>query len=196
MASLLDLARESSGDNSGALRELRISGEPAAVLIFTDDSEPCRMHWESDPLFRSYVVCPGEGCPLCFLGNAPQDFALLPVLNVESGEVEVVRISRRRGPGQLLDGLLPVLARQDLADQLILIQKHPTNHRYTVTCQALPPSASRHERAIAQFIEQREAGLSLSTAFCAPSVTELLEAPRIRAKIEHIGGYQPPQPRA
>lgn len=192
MVSLIDLAKSSGGDDSAPLRELRIGGEPAIVMVFTADVEVALFHWEKDPRFNCYVICPGAGCPLCWLGNAPKDFALLPVLNCESGAVEVLRVSRQRGAGKLIDGLLPVLVRSDLADNVVVIRRDNPQSPYIVTVQPLALGASRHEDAIEQFKERVAAGLKLTSAFCAPTSAELLEAERIAKKIASRPGYKLP----
>lgn len=192
MASLFDLALATGGDDAAPLRELRLGGEPAVVMLFTADIEQSLLHWEKDPRFNCYVVCPGPGCPLCWLGNAPSEFALLPVLNCESGEVEVLRVSRQRGVGKLMDGLLPVLARRDLAENVVVIQRDTPYSPHIVTVEPLASGASRHEDAIEQFKEQVAGGLKLTSAFCAPTAAELLEAARIAKKIAARPGYMPP----
>jgi len=191
MTSLSDLANEGAGEAPSILNELRLGTEPAACLLFEDDTQEVSLHYESDPSVRSYVICPGPGCPACFLGSAPKEFGLLPVLNIESGEVEVLRVSRQRGPGALLDGLLPIVKRSDLADLLVLIRR--AGMRYSVSTQPLAEGATRHEQVIAAFQEAMQGGLRLSSAFYAPTASELAETERIRRKLDAMGGYEAPE---
>jgi hypothetical protein len=158
--------------------------------LFTRDFEPVDLHYLDVETYRCYGRCPGRGCPLCYLGIAPNKFALTPVFNIAAAEVQTLRIPSRRGIGSLFAGLQPVLSDPGVADKVALISR--TGNRYTVRAQPLAETADHGEAAIARFEEDVNAGLKLSSAFIAPAAAELAEIPSIRRKLDAIGGYRPP----
>jgi hypothetical protein len=189
MPTLFDFLNNSNDAAPNALRECRLGGEPATVLLFTAEIEQVALHWEKDPMFRCFIQCPGDRCPICYLGAASEAYALLPVLNFESGEVEVLRIPARRGPGSLGARILPLIQDPSIATKVVSISR--TDSRYSVSSRPLGEHTNHGEPAIEQFVQARESGLKLSSAFPCPTAGELAEAPRIRCKLDVIGGYEP-----
>ena len=108
----------------------RLGAEPVMLQLFTSEVEEASLHFESDSAVRSYIKCPGEDCPTCYLGSAPQLCFLLPVLNVESRQVEVRRVPPTRGSQALAAGLLPILRNKDLPDKIVHMRRD--GYRYTV----------------------------------------------------------------
>ena len=182
-----DLLGDADGAQFQRLRELRLRKEPALVVLFTDDADEVALHYEEDPEVRAYVPCPGAACPLCYIGSPPQDYILLPIVNLESRAVEVLKISKVRGPGTLRAALAPMLEDPSIASKLVFIRRVGMDYR--VESRDLPPSTSRCEDAVAAFIEARNAGLKFDSAFVHRTSAELAEVERIKRKLEIIGGY-------
>jgi hypothetical protein len=192
MPSLIDSLDGATEHDPTQINELRLREEPATVLLFTDDADEARLHYEADDAIRSYIPCPGEGCPLCGLGNSPQRVFLLPVYNIETGAVEVLRIAAKRGPGSLGALLLPHLKGSHLADKLFLIGRN--GMRYSVRTQPLAATADRGVSAIQAFLEARADGLSLVTAFPAMTAAEIADLDRVRRKLDAMGVPAPSTP--
>ena len=170
-----------------SLRECRLVPEPVMLLIFTDEVEDVSLHYESDDSIRSYLVCPGEGCPLCFLGSPPQAQILLPVFNVEAQAVQVLRVSKKRGPDSLGGNLVPHLNDPHISNKLLTLSRQ--SYRYRVESRELAENASRGTEAIAAFKTAFEAGLKLSSAFPQLGPSEIADIERVRRKLEAIGGF-------
>jgi len=191
MVDLFQLVEGVDDSQTGALRELRLNQEPAAIMAFTSDVDVALLHYEIDEAVRGYVPCPGTGCPSCFLGSAPQRFGLLPVLNVESREVEVLRIPTRRSAGSLAAALLPLLKDSDISDKVVMISRQGS--RFTARSQPLAENGDRCASAIEAFLAARKDGLKLVSAFPKLSAAELAEVERVRRKLAAVGGYVAPK---
>ena len=57
MASLLDLLGDSDDQCPQPLEEVRLGDEPVMVMLFTDDVETVRLHYESDAAVRACRFC-------------------------------------------------------------------------------------------------------------------------------------------
>lgn len=126
----------STDDHTGApIRECRLGADPVMLYLFTDEVEEAKLHYEPDDAVRSFFPCPGDGCPHCYTGAAPQEFFLLPVYNVEQQAVEVLRISKKRGPDSLGSHLLPFLKDPEIKNKVILVSR--TTNRYRVEARTL-----------------------------------------------------------
>jgi len=165
---------------------MRVGAEPVLALFFSRDSEPVRLHYESDETVQSYLHCAGAGCCICQLGAAPTRFLLLSVYSLESRAVEVLRVSEARGPGKLRTELGILQEQEDLASTLVSIARGK-NYRYTVQVRPLGEHADRGSAAIESFLRARKGGLRLSMAFLTMSPLEMAEVPRIRRKLDAIG---------
>lgn len=190
MTNLFDLIEDAGDGQATSINELRLGAEPATVIFFTADVDAAPFHFESDEPFNSYVICPRSGCPICFLGTAAQQVALLAVYNLETRAVEVLRIPTRRSPGSLATILMPLLKDPAIGDKVVLISRNRA--RYTARSQPLSEDADHGEAAIAAFVEAQKAGLTLASAFPQPTAAELAEVERIRRKLEAVGGYKLP----
>ena len=190
MISLIDFYTGSEGDANPTLSEMRLGSEPAMALLFTADAQETRLHYIGDESVRSYVVCPGTGCPACHCGVEPRQFNLLPVFDVAACAVKVLRVSARRQQDGLGPLLLPHLRDKAIASKLILISRNGAT--YTLEARLLAAHANRGEAAIKAFLDELQAGLKLETSFPRMSPEELAEVPAITAKLAAIGGWQPP----
>jgi hypothetical protein len=190
MGNLIEYFTGDDNPSQSRLTEMKLGREPAMGLFFTADTEDVRLHYVDDESVRSYVRCPGTGCPLCYCGIEPQSFKLLPTYDVEAGDVKVLRISTRRSPDSLGPLLVPHLRDPDVASKLILLRRD--GPKYGVEVRKLGPNAKRGESAIREFLELRGEGLQLQSAFELMSPVELSEVPKVAAKLEAIGGWEQP----
>lgn len=192
--SLLELLGEGDDQAPQPLVEIRLGDEPAMVMLFTHDVDTVQLHYESDPAVRSYVLCPGKGCPACHLGSSPKQYYLLAVYSVEDQRVGVIRISDVRTPDALATRLLPFLQDDDIAKKVLFVSRNGA--KYTVEARPLAEHAYQGEREIEAFEEQRKNGLDLSTAFLRLAPAEYADVERIRRKLDAVGGYEPPKVKA
>ncbi len=177
------LACGEGGD--GDVAELKLGRDPAMVLLFTTEVEQTKLHYVDDESVKAYANCPGPGCPLCQLGARPVEFLLLPVIDVQTGTVRVLRVATRRGAGALLTELKPHLNRSDSCDTVLLLSRN--GNAYNAKARTLGKSANRHEDAVAAFLKRREDGLKLDGVFASLTAEDLREVPSIRNKLDAIG---------
>ena len=187
MPNLLDYTENTDAGHESALNEHRLKKEPSMTILFTQECEEAKLHYESDEAIRSYIQCPGDHCPLCYIGSTPNTFLLLPIYCIETGEVEVLRISQKRGPGTLLGGLRPYLKDPDITDKLLMISRE--GPRYKIQSRSLDEKADRGVIEIEAFKRNYERGLKLISAFPRWAPEDLAGLDRIRKKLNALGGY-------
>ncbi len=190
---LINYYSDSSAGAPEPLTELRLGAQAAMALLFTPEAQPVSLHYIDDEAVNGYVKCPGDGCPVCYAGAKPSHFDLLPVFDVESGVVKVLRISDNRRPAGLAAKLIPHLKGEGAADKLILISK-PTRTDYSVISRPLGTDANRGEAEIQAFSEKFDNGLQLGLAFRAMTCNELAEVPKVAARLGAMGGWIQPAP--
>ncbi len=191
MKNLIDHYSGSDGAAAPALTELRLGAEPAMALLFTPDVDEVSLHYVDDDSLRAYVVCPGTACPVCYAGSKPVQFHLLPVYDIESSTVRVLRIPSNRKPEGLGAKLTLQLKSKDVANTVILLRRE--GPVYTVEARPLGPDAKRGEAEIKVFLDEVEQGLLLESAFPRMAAEELAEVPKIAKRLAAIGGWQPPR---
>jgi hypothetical protein len=111
--SLFDAIAEADDTGTGdALGMVRIGTDASFISVFTQDVVPVSAHYlpAIDTWDSTYAQCLGEACPACKAGIHRSDYLLLPVVDRVEGLVKVLRITRKKGPGQLLTELGQVLA--------------------------------------------------------------------------------------
>jgi hypothetical protein len=189
VANLLDALPQADGPEM--LELVRLSKTPTLVQLFTADGAKVRLHYEEDETVRSYLPCPGDGCPLCYLGRAAEENFLLPAVSIKTGQVGVLRISLTRSPWSLAAGITPHLDSPDIADKVFEITRD--GNRYRVQALPLGEDADRNERAIKGYLAACENGLRPSSALPEYTVAELAEVPSIRRLLNARGGWKPPQ---
>lgn len=180
-------------DEAPRLELVRLGPEPSMLLFFTTEAEPALLHFLKDDAVFSYVPCPGNECPVCYVASRARESVLMPVVNIESKRVEVLRVARSFGTDGLLMALRPHL-RDDhaFADKLFLIRREGA--RFYVDVRPLGEHADRCEAAVGAFLRDNSEGLSLLSAFPSFTATELAEVESVRAKLDAVGGWQPPNP--
>jgi hypothetical protein len=190
MADILE-AFESASEPQ-RLEVVRLGANPALILCFTRDSEPARMHWEDDPTVHAHVPCTDGGCPACFSHEVPVAYHLLPVIEVEKRKVGVLMVSMARGPQSLAAHLLPHLRDSDVDNKLFVISR--VQWKFDVTVRPLGERADRCTDIVKAFVAAHSRGLSLLSAFPKLSPADWAEVPRMRARLNTLGGWTPPEP--
>lgn len=190
MINLVDFLSGDAAESSQSLDELRLGPEPVMVIPFTKDIEVAKLHYETDDSARGFIVCPGERCPACHLGNQPTTTGLLPLYSIEHQEVRVLRVPQKRSPGSLATHLLPLIASDDAGDKMLLIRRDGA--KYTAESRPLGEHADRGEAVIQDFIDVSRDQLPLSSAFVRMTADEYADVPRVRLKLEARGDYPLP----
>lgn len=190
MTNILEFLGAAGSDSPAGLREVRLSGEPATVIAFTPDGEDVMLHYESSDEVRGYLVCPGVGCPLCYLGSQPAKHILLPVYNIETASIEFLRVPLRFAVGSLGSAIVTILKRTDLLTSVVTIRRVQT--RYEATVSPLPQGVDNGRAAINAFIDAHTNGLKLSSAFQQPTAVEIASFDRVRRKLDAVPGWTPP----
>jgi hypothetical protein len=188
VADILDAFDAASGPER--LELVRLGVNPVMLMVFTRESEAVRVHWEEDPSVGAYVRCAGVGCPACYVHEAPSAYQLLPVLDVAKRKVGVLMVSMTRGPASLGAQLLPHLRDEQVHNKLFLVSRERA--KYAVDVRPLGEHADRFLGAIEAFSKARIDGLSLRSALPMLSALELAEVPRVRTKLDALGGWTPP----
>ena len=176
-------------DDEAQLNTVRLGEDPTRLICFTTEYEEVVLHFERDPSVNNFVVCPGSDCPNCELGERADRAWLLPVLDVMTGKVSVLRIPQRRGLGTLRSCLTPHLHAPSLHEKVLVIRKSKLNH-HSVESRPRNEIAGADE-TIEEFEKRRSAGLQLASAFWSPSVEELRQVERVQRGLAAIA---PPAP--
>lgn len=173
---------EGPASQGGPLADLRLGESAVAALFFTTTGAKTVLHWEPDQSVSSYVICAGEGCPLCAIGDRAKEYVLLPVIEIQSSSVKVLRIPPGRGPGTLASQIAPFLRKTNSTDTAALISRSGTT--YTVVEKALSAHADRGVDAVKAYEAAVKEGLKLADTFKSFSIEELAEIPRVRRLLE------------
>jgi hypothetical protein len=190
MGNLYEFFAGGADGPANQLEEQRIGADPAMITMFTVDTTDVQMHFVEDPAVRSYVICPGIGCPVCHLGSAPVLMLLLPVYDVTTRSVRVLRIPARRQPGSLLALLMSHAPKGKPANRLLSITRN--GMKYAVTAHQVAPAADRGEDVIRAFLANVEGGLRLESAFQSMTAEELADVSQVANKLSMLGTWQPP----
>ncbi|MEO6594321.1 MAG: hypothetical protein ABIP94_06175 [Planctomycetota bacterium] len=190
MGNLLDFFSGGADEAQPRLKELRLGQEPAMIMAFTADASEARLHWIDDPAVKTFVVCPGKGCPVCHLGSDATKVWLLPVYDVEGRDVKVLRITMRLQPGGLGACLIPHLNDKAIAQKVLFVKRDGTN--YSVIARPFTPLADRGEQVVGEFLAAQRDGLKLESAFRSMTAVELSEVPPIANKLAALGSWKAP----
>jgi hypothetical protein len=157
--SLFDAIAEA--DDTGkddSLGFVRIGTDANFISVFTADAVPITAHYlpATDTWDKTYVQCLGEDCPACKAGLKRSDYLLLPVVDRVEGLVKVLRITRKKGPGQLLTELGQVLAmpgRERLVVRIIRTENYI--HRVAIASESdLAPDLVEAVKAFSEKVTQ------------------------------------------
>ena len=190
MGNLLEFMAGGGDGQPSQLQELRLGSDPAMVLLFTADTADVGMHFVDDPSVNSYVICPGKGCPVCHLGSAAVATMLLPVYEIGTRTIRVLRVPKRRQPGSLAACILPHVAGGKPSDRLLAITRNGA--KYTVVAHDVAAAANRGEDVVRAFIAGTDTDAQLKSAFKLMTPEELADVPAIANKLATLGTWQPP----
>jgi hypothetical protein len=174
---------ESTGSAGGSreLEELILSDQPATVMVFSSSLEDVQLHYEKEGALRGYTVCPGAGCPFCKLDEKPRAYWLMPVLDLGSDKVKVLRLSEARGSKSLVGQLSPYMKRADTADIALRITRVGFDH--TVKAVPIAEHADRGAAAVQAF---QTAQPDLRSVYRHLTVEEIAEIARVRKLLDAL----------
>ena len=188
MATLSEFLRDPDGTAPKQLHLIRLYGDPAEVLVFTDDVEQVLLHWVSDPSVKSFIECPGESCPLCFIGSSPQPNLLLPAYDLIRQRVGVLQIPCERGPGKLLSVLAPHIDGASTTDHFLVISREGRD--YFVETIPMLEDGDRGESHIRTFLNHPEVGPLLRSALPQLSRQELARLESVHGRLKRRGAAE------
>lgn len=190
MGNLLEFMTGDGDGQPSQLQELRLGSDPAMVLLFTADTADVGMHFVDDASVNSYVICPGQGCPVCHVGSAAIPTMLLPVYEIGSRTIRVLRVPMRRQPGTLAACITPHVAGGKPSTRLLAITRNGA--KYAVVAHQISPAADRGDDVIRDFVSLPDTDVRLKSAFRAMTPEELADIPAVANKIATLGTWRPP----
>lgn len=179
---------EIAGDvpsQSTTLNELYLRDEPVIVITFTDEADEMNLHFENDPSSRGWLQCIADGCPYCLMGSKPSKFFFMPVYNIETRRVEVLRVSPLKGPGALLSVLMNHIARPDAGNCTLVLVRN--DKHYSGASKPLVPGTDNGRDVVARFKEAIASGLTIGSVVRRLTRAEIEVIPRLRPKLEVLG---------
>jgi hypothetical protein len=106
---LLQTWADEPADADGSIALVRLNQDETAVIPFTSEGFPVKIHFCGDPEINGYVHCNGDSCLLCRTGRSQDERTLLPVYLPTSRSVAVLAISPSSRPGALRPQVMPIL---------------------------------------------------------------------------------------
>lgn len=181
---LKDRAAAYVSSTQPTLTPFRINESTTPCLIFSPDHEDVDIHWIEFQEKKGYVQCNGEGCPLCATGNKSYSRLLMPVLNFNSQEIEILAITDACNPGAALPQILPVFDRTELTMMLISRQRN----KFTIDLRPLPENVDAGQAKIEAFNTAYSNGdLKLNSIFEKCTNEELAAIPSIKMLLQCYG---------
>ena len=133
--SLTDWLTEDDPGDVGHLETIRLNQEPKYLSLFTETLVKADAHFlDANKTFpdRGYYRCLGDDCPACKAEIEKKKFMLLPVADLEDGQIKILRIPRARGVGKLANELGKVLSLDD-PSEVIAVVTMDKNYGYSVS---------------------------------------------------------------
>lgn len=190
MGNLYEFFAGGADGTANQLEELRISADPTMIMLFTADTTDVKVHFVEDPSVHTYVICPGAGCPVCHVGSAPLLMMLLPVYDVTTRSVRVLRIPARRQQGSLLALIMSHAPKGAPTNRLLAITRN--GMKYSVVAHQIAATADRGEEVIRAFLDHHAKGLKVESALQSMTADELADVPQVANKLSMLGTWQPP----
>lgn len=190
MGNLYEFFSGGADGPANQLEEQRIGADPTMIMLFTADTTDVNMHFVEDPAVRSYVICPGPGCPVCHVGSAPVLMMLLPVYDVTTRSVRVLRLPARRQQGSLLALIMSHAPKGAPTNRLLAITRN--GMKYSVVAHQIAATADRGDEVIRAFLDHHAKGLKLESAFQSMTAEELADVPQVANRLSMLGTWQPP----
>lgn len=153
----IDWADEDAAPPS-PLGVVRFDVNERAIIPFTDEYSPVKLHYLDDPAVGSYVHCNaglGVDCVLCRAGRTAETRALLPVYLPASRAVGVLALSPSVRPGALRPQLMPPLRS---GKRVVLLVSKPDRATFKVSCLPLTDDMDDGAEVIAAFEARFDAG--------------------------------------
>jgi hypothetical protein len=173
------------GTGTAVLQPVRLDANETAVVPFTSDGVPVKLHYCDQPEIRGYVQCNGPGCVLCRAGRRPEERVLLPVYLPASQAIGVLAVSPSSRPGSLRPQIMPVL-RTGKRVALFLSKADQTS--FKVGTVELTEDMDDGAPVIKLFQERWEAGeMDLAAVYARLDNRDLAAVPGIAAMLKLKG---------
>ena len=184
-------AAEGTPDDAepSSLRVLTVGRDDAYIGIITKEGFPVTAHFldDSEGWPRGYVHCLGDECPACQAGMKPNSFIYLPVLELSTAQVALLRVSSLRGPGKLITELERVMDHPHI-ENLVLKVSREGSYVYSVHVVSEKEHDPDAIRAVQQFRSMLEAGSIEPTASVTKMPSkEMANHPRIQRILQLQG---------
>ncbi|MDF5544527.1 hypothetical protein P3707_26915, partial [Vibrio parahaemolyticus] len=134
LQTLKDRAAANTVPSQTVLEQARVGESATPFMAFSVEHEDVNIHWIDTPEKKGYILCNGNGCPLCRAGNKAYNRLLLPVFNFSSRQVEILAITDATHPKAALPQILPVF--DAVEPMMILMSRH--RNSYTVDLKPIP----------------------------------------------------------
>lgn len=170
-------------------------GTTVNLLLVAGEQRICTHYREGDAELKHSFICPGDGCPVCALGNDPDHIVLRPALRVGSTEIGVLNIpvDHRWKPKRSderykhLSGEFVRAVKGRKLDNILLSIKFQGNG-FIVTARDRPDNVKIPFQAMDDFARRlTENPRYLSSNFNSFSVQELREVESIAAELQANG---------
>lgn len=174
-----------NGPESKPIQLVRLDANEVAVVPFTKDVTPVKLHYCEQPEIKGYVHCNGTACVLCRAGRAVDDRVLLPVYVPGEKAVGVLPISPSSRPGALRPQIMPILRS---GKRVAILIRKPDRARFDVSTVALSDGMDDGAKVIADFKSRWDAGeIDLALVYQRLENRDLAEVPSIASMLRLKG---------
>lgn len=193
----LDDDDDDQDDGSDYINRLNPGKGDSVDLVVLATAIQVRVHYQDkDPDLARYIVCPGDGCPLCDLGKDPKNYSVRPAYDVESHTMGVITFnvnengSPKKSKADYSDlgcEFRKAVKGRDLNSTLVHF-KQKQSGGYIVTARDLP-ERSKIPREVLIAFERRitENHGYLTSCYTRYTVQELRDVDSIRRRLEANG---------
>jgi hypothetical protein len=189
-----DFTEESDGarQHPKVLDKMRLGPNETAIALITKKYSPCPVHYVEE--LNTYVQCnkeEAESCLLCRIGRKKVTKLLLPAYSFQSGQIEVLAVTRSSRPYDLK----PLLDNILTSEKRVVVFISLDQYRYQVSTSKLKKRDRRIISSIVkEFLTSWEDGeIDLTTVFqtidneslaALPGVKRMMELKGIRIDID------------
>lgn len=188
--SLTDWLTEDDPGDVGHLETIRLNQEPKYLSLFTQSLVMTDAHFlDANETFpdRGYYRCLGDDCPACKAEIEKKKFMLLPVADLEDGQIKILRVPRARGVGKLANELGKVLSLDD-PSKVISVVTMDKNYGYTVSTKQSGEFSADIAEAIKRFEKNVSDGVvNINDVIVTISAEEMAVHGRIAKRLKLSG---------
>jgi hypothetical protein len=175
--------------SAGTLEWLRLSEQPAVVVLFTDTIGTTWTHFIDTLSLRAEIRCNAgreEKCLLCDCRLKRTLRAVLPVFDAECSQVRVLLISDNRNPGALGPQIKAELRKGGLDARFLMITRK--GNKFSVTSVPAKEGSDMGEDTIAAFLPALQSGaIVLEQTLPTYTNIELWDIPELERRALALG---------